>query len=82
MTSFFKTTLTIPALLLTTALPALAQDGVANAQANIDAYSGIPEFVAPGDMFDAKACMVDKAILTIPAVMVSRPVSGLKERGL
>lgn len=67
MTPVFKTSLALPALLLATAWPALAQDGVASAQANIDAYSGIPSFVAPGDPFDAKACMADKAILTIPA---------------
>lgn len=67
MTTIFKKTSGISALLLATALPALAQDGVANAKANIENYSGIPEFVAPGDPFDAKACMAGKSILTIPA---------------
>ena len=62
-----KTTAMIPALLLATALPALAQDGIANAKANIETYSGIPEFVAPGEPFDARSCMADKAIMTIPA---------------
>lgn len=56
----------IPALLLATALPAFA-DGVSNAKANIGAYSGIPDFVPPGDPFDAKACMADQSILTIPS---------------
>jgi ribose transport system substrate-binding protein len=37
------------------------------AKANIAAYSGIPEFVAPGPAFDAKACMAGKKILTVPA---------------
>lgn len=67
MTPVLKFTLAFPALLLVTALPTLAQDGVANAQANIDAYSGLPAFVAAGEPLDAKACMADKAILTIPA---------------
>ena len=57
----------IPAFVLVTAMPALAQDGVAAAKSNIDAYSAIPEFVAPGEPFDALACMADKSILTIPA---------------
>lgn len=56
------------ALAMTSALPALAQDDpVAAAQANIDAYSGIPDFVAPGPAFDAKGCMAGKSIMTIPA---------------
>lgn len=67
MRQTLKTTAMVPTFLLAAALPALAQDGVAKAQANIDAYSGIPAFVAPGDPFDAKACMADKSILTIPA---------------
>ncbi|MEY8828512.1 sugar ABC transporter substrate-binding protein [Sedimentitalea sp. XS_ASV28] len=65
MTTLRKTTL-LSALLLGTALPATSQD-IAAAQANIDAYSGIPAFTAPGPAFDAKACMADKSILTIPA---------------
>ena len=67
MISVFKTTLALPALMLASALPAMAQDGTAAAQANIDAYTGLPAFVAPGEPFDAKACMAGKAILTIPA---------------
>ncbi|MEM8662688.1 MAG: substrate-binding domain-containing protein [Pseudomonadota bacterium] len=50
---------------LTTA--AIAQDGVAAAKANIEQYSQIPEFVAPGEPFDARACMEGKSILTVPA---------------
>ncbi|MEO1058944.1 MAG: hypothetical protein AAFY28_18710 [Actinomycetota bacterium] len=34
------------------ATSALAQDGVAAAKANIEQYSQIPEFVAPGEPFD------------------------------
>lgn len=62
-----KTTALAPALLLGAALPALAQDGVAQAQANIDAYSGVPTFTAPGPAFDAGPCMADKSIFTVPA---------------
>jgi ribose transport system substrate-binding protein len=68
MTTKFKTAGLIPALMMATALPALAQDDpVAAAQAHIDAYSGIPEFVAPGEPFDARACMAGKSIMTVPA---------------
>lgn len=58
----------LAALAMTTALPAVAQDDpVAAARANIEAYSGIPEFVAAGEPFDARACMEGKSIMTIPA---------------
>lgn len=67
MTLTLRKTAMIPALLLATALPAWAQDGVANARANIDAYRGIPKFVAPGEAFDARTCMEGQSILTIPA---------------
>lgn len=66
MTRIFGTT-TLATGLLLAALPALAQDGVATATANIASYSGLPEFVAPGAAFDARACMADKSIFTIPA---------------
>jgi len=52
---------------LAAVLPAASQEGVEQARANIEAFSGIPEFVAPGDPFDAKACMAGKKIFTIPA---------------
>lgn len=58
----------VSALTLATAVPTLAQDDpVAAAQANIDAYSVIPDFTAPGEPFDARACMEGKSILTVPA---------------
>lgn len=53
--------------LLASTLAASAQDGVAAAKAEIDAYSKLPEFTAPGEPFDARACMAGKKILTIPA---------------
>ncbi len=68
MTTTLRTFGLISALMAATALPALAQDDpVAVARANIDAYSGIPEFVAPGPAFDARACMQGKSIMTVPA---------------
>ncbi|RBI83322.1 sugar ABC transporter substrate-binding protein [Rhodosalinus halophilus] len=58
----------ISAAAMTLAAPALAQDDpVAAARANIEAYSDIPEFTAPGEPFDARACMEGKSIMTIPA---------------
>src|SRR5678809_699648 len=39
--------------------PAMADavsDGLAQAKANLAKYTSAPEFVAPGDAFDAKAC--------------------------
>jgi ribose transport system substrate-binding protein len=44
-----------------------AQDAVATAQADLDKYTQIPAFTAPGAPFDAKACMADKKILSVPA---------------
>ena len=44
-----------------------AQDGIASAQADLDKYTQIPAFTAPGEAFDAKACMADKRILSVPA---------------
>lgn len=68
MTRTLKTMGLVSALMMATALPALAQDDpVAAAKANIEAYSGIPEFTPPGEPFDARACMEGKSILTVPA---------------
>lgn len=47
---------------------ALAQDGGTQAaRDNIERYSVLPEFVAPGEPFDAASCMEGKSIFTIPA---------------
>jgi ribose transport system substrate-binding protein len=43
-----------------------ADDPVATAQANLDKYTAIPEFIAAGPAFDAKTCMAGKKILSIP----------------
>jgi ribose transport system substrate-binding protein len=45
---------------------ASAQDAVAMAQADLDKYTAIPTFTAPGEAFDAKGCMAGKKILSIP----------------
>ena len=67
MMRYLSTTAIASAVLLAVALPAIAQDGTATAAANIAAYSGIPAFAAAGEPFDAKACMAEKSIFTIPA---------------
>jgi ribose transport system substrate-binding protein len=46
---------------------ASAQDIVAKAEAALAGYRNIPTFTAPGEPFDAKACMAGKRILSIPA---------------
>ena len=53
--------------LVAAGLPAEAQDGVAAATANVEAYSAIPAFAAPGEPFDARSCMADRSVFTIPA---------------
>lgn len=47
---------------------AAAQSELATkAEAELSNYRGIPAFTAPGEPFDAKACMAGKRILSIPA---------------
>ncbi|SMQ75595.1 monosaccharide ABC transporter substrate-binding protein, CUT2 family [Devosia lucknowensis] len=41
-------------------------DGLARAQENIAKYTSKPEFVAPGDAFDAKTCAAGKKMMSIP----------------
>lgn len=50
------------------ASPALA-DPAADAKAIIDQHRAMPVFVAPGDPFDAKACMAGKKVFSIPISM-------------
>ncbi len=54
----------IGALMSGLAFPAFA--GMEDAQALIDKYSKLPEYVAPGPAFDAKACMADKKVFVLP----------------
>jgi ribose transport system substrate-binding protein len=44
-----------------------AQDVVAKAEAALAGYRALPTFTAPGEPFDAKACMAGKRILSVPA---------------
>lgn len=46
-----------------------AADPMADAKAIIEAHRAMPVFAAPGDAFDAKACMADKKVLSIPISM-------------
>ncbi|MCO5157155.1 MAG: substrate-binding domain-containing protein [Aquamicrobium sp.] len=55
------------AMVLASLLPAAAQEGLEASKQNIQNYSKIPDFVAPGEPFDAKTCMAGKKIFTIPA---------------
>lgn len=54
-------------------------------KANIDSYKEVPDFVAPGLAFDARSCMADKKIITIPFAsqipFVATVVSGMVELG-
>lgn len=43
-----------------------ASDGLARATANIAKYTSAPQFVAPGEPFDAKTCAAGKKMLSIP----------------
>jgi len=55
------------ALSMMAAGAAQAQDAVAAAEADLANYTSIPTFTAPGEPFDAKACMAGKRILSVPA---------------
>lgn len=48
------------------ALPLSAQAGMEEAQALIDKHSELPTFTAPGEPFDAAACMADKKMFIVP----------------
>lgn len=52
--------LTIPGLAQT------AEEGLAQAKANLEKYTALPVFVAPGEPFDAKACAAGKRQMSIP----------------
>jgi ribose transport system substrate-binding protein len=54
--------------LATASMPAAA-DPMTDAQTIIEAHRAMPVFDAPGEPFDAKACMADKKVLSIPISM-------------
>src|SRR4029078_6929612 len=58
----------LAAALLMAASAAMAEGAEATrAAAQLAPYRQLPKFEAPGEAFDARACMKDKSILSIPA---------------
>jgi ribose transport system substrate-binding protein len=58
------------ALLMPLIMPQIAQaDAMSDAQDLIAAHRIIPDFAAQGEPFDAKACMADKKVFSIPVTM-------------
>jgi len=51
------------------AMPALAQTAMERARALIAEHQKLPEFSPPGPAFDARKCMADKKIMSIPLSM-------------
>ncbi|MCR8547498.1 sugar ABC transporter substrate-binding protein [Salipiger sp. P9] len=67
-TSVSKLAALAATLSLGTAAPALA-DAMADAEALLAKHSALPEFIVPGEPFDARACMADKKVMSIPLTM-------------
>lgn len=66
--SLLKTSMLTAAISVAAMGTAFAQsDLAAKAEAELAGYKAIPQFTAPGEPFDAKACMAGKKILSIPA---------------
>jgi ribose transport system substrate-binding protein len=64
-------------------LPVLADaasDGLAAAKANLAKYTGAPQFVAPGDAFDAKKCAAGKKMMSIPNNSANPFLKGIIDR--
>jgi ribose transport system substrate-binding protein len=68
MRKLFISSLLATAACLAVSAPALA-DAMADAKAIIAEHQKMPVFVAPGEAFDAKACMAGKKVLSIPISM-------------
>lgn len=51
---------------------------MAAANAILDAHRTMPTFVAPGEAFDAKGCMADKSVLSVPVTMTVPFVEALE----
>ncbi len=60
--------------------PALADDGLARAQAVVDTYRQKPVFQAPGPAFDARACAAGKKMLSIPNNSANQFLKGVIRR--
>lgn len=77
------TTLTSLLVLGYFAVPASAQtveEGLAQAKENLAKYTSKPEFVAPGDPFDAKACAAGKKMMSIPNNSANPFLKGIIDR--
>ncbi|HVY50352.1 MAG TPA: sugar ABC transporter substrate-binding protein [Devosia sp.] len=64
-------------------LPALADDvsdGLAKAKESLAKYTSTPQFVAPGDPFDAKACAAGKKQMSIPNNSANPFLKGIIDR--
>ena len=64
-------------------LPVLADDaadGLAKAKASLAKYTSAPQFVAPGDPFDAKACAAGKKMMSIPNNSANPFLKGIIDR--
>ncbi len=57
-----------------------ASDGLAKAKANLAKYTSAPQFVAPGDPFDAKACAAGKKMMSIPNNSANPFLKGIIDR--
>lgn len=53
-------------LVLLSGIVAAQQNGVEHAKARIAQYQQVPDFVPPGPPFDARTCMEDKTIFSVP----------------
>lgn len=56
---------------------AYAQDGVARAAEQLAVYTQTPEFVAPGEPFDIRACAADKRMLSMPNTSANPFLKGI-----
>ena len=57
----------VAALQLIAAAALAESPDATRAKEQLEPYRQLPKFQAPGEAFDAAACMKDKSILTIPA---------------
>jgi len=74
-----RTTPLLAAILAFAPLAAHADEAaMAAATAILDAHRAMPTFTPPGEPFDAKTCMADKSVLSIPVTMTVPFVEALE----
>lgn len=66
--------------MVTPVLADAAADGLAKAKENLVKYTSKPEFVAPGEPFDAKACAAGKKMMSIPNNSANPFLKGIIDR--